>query len=161
MIFQEPVTAQDVRDLAARMHPPPSSPIVVLPRKMRKQAKRDWLFVSTRPPKADPVSISARGQLLDQVLMASGTSKIDFMSRRRTKHIVQARHAYYWLCAEYTSLSYPQIGRFAGGRDHTTVMKAFASKTMYAPRTCKIINDVIDTLKLPVPECWQKQGATE
>ena len=160
-MFQEPVTAQDVRDLAARMRPPPSSPIVVLPRKMRKPAKRDWLFVATRQPKSDPVALATRDQLRGEVLRVSGTTKVDFTSSRRSKHIVQARHAYFWLCAEYTSLSYPQIGRFAGGRDHTTVMKAFASKTMYAPRTCKIINDVIDTLKLPVPEVWQKQGATE
>lgn len=34
----------------------------------------------------------------------------------------RAKHGAYWLARNYAGLSYPKIGRFMGGRDHTTVL---------------------------------------
>jgi hypothetical protein len=44
------------------------------------------------------------------------------LSERRTKPVVMARHEAFWRCHRETSLSLPQIGRFLGGKDHTTVL---------------------------------------
>lgn len=49
----------------------------------------------------------------------------DILSNRREKIIVYARQMAMFLCRDFTTLSYPEIGRRLGGRDHTTVLHAF------------------------------------
>jgi len=54
---------------------------------------------------------------------------IDIMSlsdKRRTQNIVLPRQIAMYLTREFTDLSLPQIGEAFGGRDHTTVMHAYA-----------------------------------
>lgn len=46
------------------------------------------------------------------------------ISPRRTEPLVTARHVAMWLARDMTTLSYPQIGRAFGDRDHTTIMNA-------------------------------------
>ena len=46
----------------------------------------------------------------------------DLKSKSRKKNIVLARQVAMFLCREHTNNSLPEIGRFFGGRDHTTVM---------------------------------------
>ena len=48
----------------------------------------------------------------------------DMKSKKRTRTIVQPRQMTMYLCRELTPLSYPEIGRSFGGKDHTTVMHA-------------------------------------
>lgn len=51
-----------------------------------------------------------------------GVRKVDFVSPRRAVTCVEARQVFYWLARYYTSFSYPQIGQFCGGRDHSTII---------------------------------------
>lgn len=51
--------------------------------------------------------------------------KNDLKSQRRNKDIVYARQMGMFLARDFTTLSYPEIGRRFGGRDHTTVLHAF------------------------------------
>ena len=46
----------------------------------------------------------------------------ELISGRRSRYIVLARQEAYWRCRNETTLSLPQIGRFLGGKDHTTVL---------------------------------------
>ena len=48
----------------------------------------------------------------------------DLKARKRTKVLVLPRQITMYLCREISSLSYPEIGRQLGGKDHTTVMHA-------------------------------------
>jgi chromosomal replication initiator protein len=48
----------------------------------------------------------------------------EMKSKKRTKTIVQPRQMTMYLCRELTSLSFPEIGRHFGGKDHTTVIHA-------------------------------------
>jgi len=48
----------------------------------------------------------------------------DLKSRRRTKTIVQPRQISMYLCRELTGLSFPEIGKSFGGKDHSTVIHA-------------------------------------
>jgi chromosomal replication initiator protein len=48
----------------------------------------------------------------------------DLLSRRRHKPLVTIRQISMYVCRELTQLSYPEIARVYGGRDHTTVMYA-------------------------------------
>ncbi|HEY5649713.1 MAG TPA: chromosomal replication initiator protein DnaA [Nitrospiria bacterium] len=48
----------------------------------------------------------------------------ELRSKKRTKTIVQPRQITMYLCRELTPLSFPEIGRHFGGKDHTTVIHA-------------------------------------
>ncbi len=48
----------------------------------------------------------------------------DLRSKGRRQELVVARQAAMYLIREMTSHSYPEIGQFFGGRDHSTVMYA-------------------------------------
>lgn len=52
-------------------------------------------------------------------------TEIELLSKRRGKDIITARHTTYWLCKQATPHSFPQIGRFLGGYDHTTVLHGY------------------------------------
>ena len=53
-----------------------------------------------------------------------GVSKIDIRSERRTRELVLLRHKMIWVVKKLTMLSYPQIGKHFGGRDHSTILNA-------------------------------------
>jgi len=48
----------------------------------------------------------------------------DFKSKRRTKTLVFPRQLAMFLCRELLNMSFPEIGRIFGGRDHSTVIYA-------------------------------------
>jgi len=51
-----------------------------------------------------------------------GVKLNELKSARRDRKIVAARHEAFWRCRNETSLSFPQIGKLFGGRDHSTVL---------------------------------------
>ncbi len=51
-----------------------------------------------------------------------GLKQADLLSGRRTRSVARPRQIAMYLCKNYTSRSYPDIGRRFGGRDHTTVL---------------------------------------
>ena len=59
--------------------------------------------------------------VLAAVSAVYGVGKMDLLSFRRFAHLVEARDAYYWCARNLTPRSYPEIGRFFGNRDHSTV----------------------------------------
>ena len=48
----------------------------------------------------------------------------DLLGKRRTQNIAMARQVAMYLCRRLTAYSYPEIGAFFGGRDHSTVIHA-------------------------------------
>ena len=48
----------------------------------------------------------------------------DLKSKKRTQQVVLPRHIGMYICREMTDLSFPEIGRYFGGRDHSTVIHA-------------------------------------
>lgn len=56
-------------------------------------------------------------------------SKAQLTAKRRTRCILDARHASFYLCREMTTASLPMIGRHFGGQDHTTVMNGVRRAT--------------------------------
>ena len=51
---------------------------------------------------------------------------IDLTSKDRHKSVAFARHVAMYLCKQRLKVSFPEIGRAFGNRDHTTVMSAVA-----------------------------------
>ena len=74
---------------------------------------------STKPRQITPALIQA------QTAERFGLDVEQLQSRSRTRNLVHARQVAMYVCRELTDLSYPQIGREFGGRDHTTVIHAY------------------------------------
>lgn len=51
-----------------------------------------------------------------------GISEPAITGRTKSRRVVWARQTCCWLARRMTDLSYPEIGRAIGGRDHTTIM---------------------------------------
>ncbi len=52
-----------------------------------------------------------------------GIERVDIDSHHRTKDIIYPRHlCFYEVVEQRSDLSFPQIGRYFGGRDHTTII---------------------------------------
>jgi chromosomal replication initiator protein len=53
-----------------------------------------------------------------------GIKESEIISKRRTKNLSFPRHVAMYLCRKHTTSSYPEIGTFFGGRDHSSVIHA-------------------------------------
>ncbi len=62
--------------------------------------------------------------ILSAICRHYGMRQRDVASKSRKQPLVQARQLAMYLCHKYTDLSYSQIGRNIGGRDHSTVLHA-------------------------------------
>lgn len=51
-----------------------------------------------------------------------GVKQKELVSKSRRQVLAQARQLAMYLCHKYTGMSYSQIGRSMGGRDHSTVL---------------------------------------
>lgn len=51
-----------------------------------------------------------------------GVSLNDLLSLRRQGRVVLPRQYCFWIAKRFTTLSYPQIAKAFGGRDHTTIL---------------------------------------
>lgn len=71
----------------------------------------------------DRVNNWERGSfVLGRVSDAYSMRPAEIASKSRKAHIVEARQHAVYLIAKHTKLSFPQIGRLLGGRDHTTIL---------------------------------------
>jgi chromosomal replication initiator protein len=75
-------------------------------------------MVNEKPKRVDSDSI------LDQVSLYFNVSKNDLKSKRRSKNIIRPKQIAMYLLRELTEYSFPEIGDFLGGKDHTTIMYA-------------------------------------
>jgi hypothetical protein len=65
--------------------------------------------------------------MLQEVAEASRLTPEQIVGQQRNVRIVAARHYLMWRLRRETTWSLPQIGRFLGGRDHTTVLHGIRS----------------------------------
>ena len=71
---------------------------------------------------------------------------IDILGQKRNKEIATARQIVMYLCRTMTSTPLQQIGKFLGGRDHTTVIHGIEKITKDIPKDLALQN-TIDILK--------------
>jgi hypothetical protein len=84
------------------------------PIKSRKPTIAAGITVSKLPPRQSTL-------ILQDVAERHGVTVDDIKSPLRTRRVVLARQEAYYLLRE-AGYSFPQIGRFCGGRDHSTAM---------------------------------------
>ena len=89
---------------------------------------REITIDSTADLLADLLRASSRQISIDviqkRVAAHYGVRVSEMFSARRARNIARPRQIAMYLAKNLTSLSYPEIGRQFGGRDHTTVMHA-------------------------------------
>ena len=84
------------------------------------------------------------------VAASTGVAANDIMSIRRHIPTVKARNIYYYAARKLTNKSFPEIGRYCGGKDHSTVMHARnrAPEIMRAaPLLASIAREVMDRFR--------------
>ena len=67
-------------------------------------------------------------------------------SSKRVRAIAFPRQIAMYLCREMTELSFPKIGEYFGGRDHTTVLHAYEKirdEIKFNDETRQIVNELI------------------
>jgi len=69
----------------------------------------------------------------------------DMFSSKRSKNVAVPRQIAMYLCKQLTSMSFPDIGRGFGGKDHTTVLHA-VRKIQEAAKNDKKIHDDVELL---------------
>ena len=67
--------------------------------------------------------------------------------KSRTRDLVHARQVGMYVCRELTDLSYPQIGKEFGGRDHTTVIHAYDKISNLMQERRKTYEDVTELIQ--------------
>ncbi len=86
--------------------------------------------------KAD-YNLRSERYLLDVVSKHFGVSKEEIIGTSRVRYKVMPRHALCKILREYTPLNLKEIGKFLGGRDHSTIIHAISAT-----------NDSLDTDKV-------------
>lgn len=83
----------------------------------RKPDGRDWLDIGS-PKRTEP----SMAQIMAAVSDVTGIPTNEFRSPRRNRPVAHSRQLFFYLCKKFTSRSLPQIGHYAGKKDHSTVM---------------------------------------
>jgi len=61
-------------------------------------------------------------EIMDRIARACGVTSMEIRSPSRAAYLMLPRHAFFYWARRLTGKSYPQIGGFCGGRDHTTAL---------------------------------------
>jgi hypothetical protein len=77
---------------------------------------RDYIFVST-----NPLAVTT-ADCIKYICLTEGFTKADMLGHSRISKLAYARQKITYLIRTYTALSYPEIGRRLGGRDHSTAI---------------------------------------
>lgn len=93
----------------------PSEPTVVAYYK-GEAVTRDFLFVATNPQAVNAADC------LKYICVTEGFTKAEIIGSNRNYRLAYARQKVAYLIRTYTTLSYPEIGRRMGGRDHSTAI---------------------------------------
>lgn len=81
-------------------------------------------------------------RILKAISFVSGVPIEQIKGPRRVPKVVKARMVFYHLCRKHTSLSYPAIGRWVGGKDHSTVLHGVRKIELHYAAFEKMINGV-------------------
>ena len=94
----------------------------------------DFSQSASLPPPASPVNGDSRPgrppgcrEILGEVARGLNLRPEDILGGKRRPDLVLARQVAMYLCRQKLGLSYPELGRAFGGRDHSTVIHACKS----------------------------------
>jgi chromosomal replication initiator protein len=101
----------------------------------------------------DPTSEAARtltlDEIADRVVSHFGLKPGELQARKRTRKVSEARQVCMYLMRQQAGASYPAIGEFLGGRDHSTVVHGcqnISRRRLREPRFRSMLENLIRTL---------------
>lgn len=104
----------------------PDTPIDLRPKRQRQERLPPMPLKITS---IEPYKIPRRYPTLDDITRVVcehyKVLPMDIESERREKAIVRPRQMWAYLARVMTPITFPQIGRYLGGRDHTTILHAY------------------------------------
>lgn len=110
------------------------------------EAGYDLMFSVEDPAEARAkFSFQKLKKIINEVSEEYGVSACEIKSARRTRDIILPRKKFCYRAVTETGKSYSEVGRFCGGRDHTTILQAVRS---YA-----------ELMNLPLPHEQRKDAA--
>jgi hypothetical protein len=117
--------------------PPPELPPEPPQRDIVPVASPDW---------EHRLGVKIRGLTVRKILEAaskvSGFTIEELISPRRAYALTAVRQCVMYYAREHTALSLPQIGKYLGGRDHSTVLHAVRKIEMDLEKYRKIVNGI-------------------
>jgi chromosomal replication initiation ATPase DnaA len=108
-------------------------------------------IIEKYPPFEKPVVHSIK-KIQTAVCDRFGCSFDDLISQRRGEPLVTHRHIAVYLCRTLTKFSYPQIARFFGDRDHTTLIHSFRRVERLRRNDAALDSEVVALESLLKPE---------
>lgn len=73
---------------------------------------------------SEPLEVTV-DKIFSAIVKKYGFPREEIVGKRRTKEIMPARHIAIYLVREITEMSFPNIGKLFGGRDHTTAISSY------------------------------------
>jgi chromosomal replication initiator protein len=75
--------------------------------------------------------------IMDVVARYTGITPEQMKSRKRVREFVVARQLFCYFCRKFTGLTFTEIGRCVGSRDHSTVMYSVEAikNAMFMPKS--------------------------
>lgn len=113
---------------------------------LKEQKRRDAIDRWKPVNKREKVSFIRLNDIKRAYLRVTTVGWLAIVSPRRSQSIVKERHALMWLAKKHTSKSLPEIGRWLGGKDHSTVLhgirKVESNLVNYSPLIVRIENQL-------------------
>jgi len=134
---------------------------------VRRPPVRDVLMVATPPPSMSKIIAEERAavfaptmrSLLIAASQVAGVSVAEIISPRREKRLVRLRQCVMILARKYTPLSFPQIGRNLGGRDHSTIQHTIGLYAKKPEMFDKTMQSICDKINLFAPHVDNSEKA--
>ncbi len=89
-------------------------------------------------------------KIIEEISRTYNISEKDIVSQKRSAHIMKARQAAMYICRQTLQMTYEDIGRIFGDRDHATVLhtvKKVEGLIKMNPTEKNIIEDIISNLE--------------
>jgi len=97
----------------------------------------------------DALKVPGLDQIADRVVSHFGLQPGDLQARKRTRKVSEARQVCMYLMRQQAGASFPAIGEFLGGRDHSTVVhgcQAVGKRLVQDPRFRAMLDALIRSL---------------
>lgn len=108
-------------------------------------------FSITQPEEPQQTVLPTIAAIVHACAIHYGVTVFDICSHRRAAAIVRPRQVAMYLAKIGTLRSMPQIGRYMGGRDHTTVLHAVRKIEALQDRDGKLKSDIAEIRSILAP----------
>lgn len=108
----------------------------VIPTEQIASSVLDQIIQTAYQPVTNPQKV------IDTICHYFGIKQEELMSKKRSRELVYPRQITMYLMRSQLSLSYPNIGKLLGGKDHTTIIHGYETINSQMTRNDQLKNDL-------------------